>query len=236
MKLFSGTKPPNDRIWEIDFLRGIALLLMVYFHIIFDMRDIYGYNVVYDSGWNMIAGKASAILFMLISGVSCSLSRSNIKRGFKVLAAAMVITAATHIFDSRLGIKFGILHLLAAGMLLSPLLMKLDKYLLILVGASIIAAGRLISEINADHDWFFIFGIHSNSFISSDYYPLVPWLGIFILGISAGMFLYKNKKSLFKFSVGQNPVSMAGRHTLPVYMIHQPLILAALELVKILKD
>lgn len=222
----------KNRIWELDFLRGIALLLMIYFHVVYDMKDLYDYNVVYWSGVNFYIGRISAVMFMLLAGISSSLSRNNIKRGLRVLAAAAVITAVTHIFSPGLGIKFGILHFLSVGMLLSPALIKLDKYLLAFLGVLFLAGGRLISKINVSHDWFFIFGLHSGNFVSSDYYPLIPWLGVFLLGLAAGRLLYAERRSLFKFSPGENPISFVGRHTLIVYLVHQPMIIAALELVE----
>ncbi len=220
-----------NRIWELDFARGIALILMVYFHVVFDMKDIFSYNVSYSTGINFFAGRTSALLFMFISGISCSLSRSNTKRGLKVLAIAMIITVATHLYDPNLGIKFGILHFLGTSMLLYPLFRNLKGYLLIILGIVIIALGQVTSRITMPYDYFFPLGLTSNSFVSSDYYSLIPWLGVFIFGIAAGKSFYKNKTSLFSFYMQPNAISLAGRHTLPVYLIHQPLILLVLTLV-----
>jgi len=89
----------KSRIWELDFLRGIALILMIYFHVIFDMKEFFDYPVSYSIGINYYIGKASAILFMLVSGISCSLSRSNIRRGLKVLGIALAITLVTHLYN-----------------------------------------------------------------------------------------------------------------------------------------
>lgn len=92
----------KTRIWELDLVRGIALLLMIYFHIIYDLKEIYNFPVTYGSGVNFYIGKISAILFILVSGISVSLSRSNIKRALKVLIIALVITVVTHIYESSL--------------------------------------------------------------------------------------------------------------------------------------
>jgi uncharacterized membrane protein len=220
-----------ERIWELDFFRGIALIMMIYFHIIFDMKEFFNYPVNYSSGLNYYIGKASAILFMLISGISCSLSRNNIKRGLKVLGVAMVITLATHLFNPDFGIKFGILHFFGVSMLLYPLLQRLNKYILFLIGTLIIALGSVVSKISVSFDYLFPIGLFSDSFISSDYYPLVPWLGVFVYGAFLGKLLYAEKRSLFNISIGPNIISMAGKRTLLVYIIHQPVIMLLLAMI-----
>lgn len=223
------------RIWELDFLRGIALILMIYFHVIFDLYEFYNVPVSYYSGINYYIGKTSAILFMLLSGISSSLSRSNIKRGLKILGIALVITLVSHLYNPDFGIKFGILHFLGICMLLYPLFSKLNKYLLILIGTGIIVLGRFISNISVANDYLFPFGIYSPTFVSSDYYPLIPWLGVFLYGIALGKFLYSKKQSIIPFEIDDNPVSIIGRHTLTVYLLHQPVILAILWLIFYLK-
>ncbi|NLC68444.1 MAG: DUF1624 domain-containing protein [Clostridiaceae bacterium] len=228
----------NRRIWELDFLRGIALILMVYFHVVFDMKDIFGYNVDYSKGFNKFTGSAAGILFIVISGISCALSRNNFKRALRILGIAIGITVATHLYDAGLGIKFGILHFLGLSILLYHLLAKMNVYVLAAVGTVILLAGRFISSINIDHDYFFILGITSSKFISADYYPLIPWLGLFIYGIIIGKTFYRKKESIFGSPPGSVIGSMVriiiwlGRNTLVIYVIHQPVILLVITLVK----
>lgn len=220
----------RNRIWELDFFRGIALILMILFHIIFDLKDLYGFDIEYQSGFYYYVGKAAAILFMLISGISCNLSRSNTKRGLKVLGIALVITVVTHLYGQGLGIKFGILHFLGLSMLISPILKKASNIVLLVLAVLPIIIGNIFTSIIMPNDYFFIFNLISSNFTSSDYYPLIPWIGVFIFGIVLGRLLYKEKKSVFRFSLNENIISMAGKHTLIVYVIHQPLILLILSL------
>lgn len=230
------TECNKSRIWELDFFRGIALMLMIYFHIVYDMREIFSYDIVYSSGINYYIGKISAITFILISGISSNLSRSNIKRGLKVLSIAMVISVVSWLYNPDLAIKFGILHFLGLSMIIYPFLQKLDKYALLITGSIIIASGNILSRINAANDYFFILGLTSDNFFSADYYPLIPWFGVFLFGASAGKILYSNRKSLFKFNIKDNLISIGGRHTLLIYLIHQPVTIIVLTIINELKQ
>lgn len=221
----------KKRIWEIDFLRGIAIILMITFHVVFDLRDIYNYPVNYMSGVFYYVGKASAILFMLVSGISCSFSKNNVKRGLRIFAIAMGITVATYIFDPALIIKFGILHFFGISMILFPLFKPLNKNILILLATLIIAAGNLMSTINVTSEYLFPLGLTTGSFTSSDYYPLFPWFGVFLYGAALSKIFYKEKKSIFNFTIPDNPIMFIGRHSLAVYVIHQPITLLILNLI-----
>ena len=223
-------KANGSRIWELDFLRGTALILMIYFHIIFDMAVFFNYSVSYEGNINYYIGKISAILFILIAGICCSLSGNNIKRGLKVTGAALFVTLASYIYNPGFIILFGILHFLGFCILLSTATNKLGKYSLLISGTIIIITGFFIQFINVNHNYLFIFGIINRSFVSQDFYPLIPWFGVFLYGMAFGKELYSQNRSLFKSSPRYRMVSTAGRHTLPIYLIHQPVILLIFKL------
>ena len=227
----SMTESKNTgRIWELDFLRGIALILMVYFHLVFDMKEFFSYPIEYTGNLNAFIGRTSAILFILISGISCSLSRNNIKRGLKLLGVSLVVSLFSYLYNPDFVIKFGILHFLAASMLLAPLLQKLNWIVLTALGSIIIALGQYTSRATTSYDYLFPFGVTTSNFVSSDYYSLVPWLGVFLYGMAISMLLYKQRKSLFSFKINDNFVSKAGRHTLIMYLLHQPAIVVLLTI------
>jgi uncharacterized membrane protein len=219
-----------ERIWEIDLLRGIALILMIYFHVIYDMKEIYDYSVTYASGPNYYLGKVAGSLFIFVAGISSSITRSNIKRAVKLLALALVITAITHLYDANLGIKFGILHFLGISILTSTFMTRLKEYELVFLGSVVIAIATYTSGIKLNHDLLFFVGITTNNFISSDFYPLIPWYGVFLYGLAAGKYFYKSRKSIVIYHPKDNILTKAGRRTLVIYLIHQPAILVILEL------
>ena len=218
----SGT---SQRVWEIDALRGIALVLMIVFHFIFDLNEFYGFPVHYNSGAYYYIGKVSAILFILISAVSCIFSSSNLKRAVKFLGIALAITVGTHLYNPAFGIKFGILHFLGTCILLYPLFRDLNKYVLAILGTMIILVGRYFGEMQVHNNYLFLFNLTSNTWVSADYYPLFPWLGMFLYGIALGKTVYHRKQSLLKRFPGNKFFGYIGRHTLSVYLIHQPLLL-----------
>lgn len=220
----------NTRIWEVDFFRGIAIILMVIFHVVFDLSDIYNFPVAYDRGVFYFVGKAAAILFILIAGISCSFSRNNIRRGIKVFLVAMAITILTYLFMPDLTIKFGILHFLGICMILYPLLKKINKSFLIVTGALSIAAGYYMSKVIIPYNFLFPIGLIGSNFASGDYYPIFPWIGLFMFGIAGGKMLYPEKKSLFKLQAAGSPIMFIGRHSLLIYIIHQPIILLLMKI------
>jgi len=224
-------KSNNIRIWELDFLRGLALILMTYFHLIYDMKELYEYPVSYEGNITDYIGKLSAILFITISGISTSLGRSSWKRGLKVLGAAMLITLVSYIFDNDFFVIFGILHFLGLSMILSIILKKLNNIALVALGTAIMIVGYNISLDNFNNDYLMMLGFRSPAFSSSDYYPLIPYLGIFMIGMVLGRMLYQRKKSLIVPLPGHIIISMAGRHSLPIYLIHQPVIILILYLI-----
>lgn len=222
----------GQRVWEVDLLRGVGLFLMIYFHIIYDMKEIFQYNVVYENGINYYIGKASGVLFIFASGISCFLSSNNIKRSFRILTFALLISLVTHLYNPNLGVKFGILHFLGVSILLSPAFKKIHPFLLLAAGTGIIILKDYIYKIAITNDYLSPIGITSPGFISSDYYPLVPWLGVFLFGLAVGRTLYLFKRSIFTFTVRRNILTTAGRNTLWIYLLHQPFIILVLSLLE----
>lgn len=218
----------TGRIWEIDFLRGTVLVLMVFFHLLFDLKEFYNYPVAYNSGVYFYIGKVSAILFIIISAVSSFFSRNNVRRAVKFLVVAFLITIGSHLYNSAYGIKFGIMHFLGVSILLFPLFKNINKYFLLVLGTGIIILGNYLDHIAVANNCLFLFNLTGSSWVSADYYPLFPWFGVFLYGVVLGKILYPTKKSLFKFTPPRDIVSYFGRHTLLIYLIHQPILLLAI--------
>jgi len=214
----------NRRIWEIDFLRAIAIILMVIFHIVYDLNEFVGLDIDYLSGFWYWEGKTSALMFIFFAGISSGFSKNTVKRGIKVLIFAMVITLVTYIFFREQYIRFGILHLLGTSMILFPLLKKMNNILLLITAVFIALAAISIKSTLVDTGLLIPFGVIYRGFATLDYYPISPYLSVFILGILAYKMYYYKGQSIFKFHYKNEYLSMISKNSLAIYLIHQPVL------------
>lgn len=203
---------------------------MVLFHLIVDLNDFFGYSLNYMSGFWYYEGKLSAILFMTVAGISSTLHRAQLKQGSIVLAWGMLITAVTYLYNPETYVRFGILHLLGTSMLLFRSIRHLSYRILLAAGLAIIAAGQWLSVLAASTVLLLPFGITPPGFVSIDYYPLLPWSGLFFCGAALGKILYREKRSLLPPFRGTGSIARLGRHSLLIYLTHQPILLALLFL------
>ncbi|MBC2722632.1 heparan-alpha-glucosaminide N-acetyltransferase [Desulfosporosinus sp.] len=216
----------KQRYGEIDFLRSVAILLMVLFHIVYDLREFAGININYqDPVWFLI-GKASALLFIFISGLASGFSRSPVRRGLKVLLYGMGITIATYLAMKDIYVRFGILHFLGVTMILSPIIYSLSSRILwVLAGASALL-GFWFKGLVLETSLFLPLGLMYKEFGSMDYYPLFPYISVTFLGVLAYRHLYQRRsKPLVAFKLDYKPILWLSRNSLLIYLVHQPIIL-----------
>ncbi len=234
-------REPGDRIWEIDFLRGVSIILMVFYHAGYDLyrlcgvKSLFGVFIPIDGPFLQTLVNIFAGLFIVLSGASSTLSRNNPRRALKLLAVALVVTAATYIFDASSAIHFGILHFLGTAILIYGLtLEKAGPWpcLAAAGGAFAITAGIsfLARNVPIHFDWLLPFGIVSDTYSTVDYFPLFPWLGVYLLGAAIGKAFYTRRRSLLPWGKSVPLINAAGRHSLAIYILHQPLILGVLYL------
>jgi uncharacterized membrane protein len=227
------------RIWEIDFLRGLAIILMVCYHLLFDLGEFVGIKKFL--GWStnlstvawVIAQFFFAGLFVVLSGTSSTLSRNNIRRGLRLLAVSLLVSAATYIFDASSAVYFGILQCLAVSMLIYGAAFEKAKAAVCAAAGAVVlglavALPALGKALAIRSNWLMPFGLHGPSFSAFDYFPLIPWFGIFLVGAALGKTLYASKRSLLPWRLPSTFVNFAGRHSLVIYIVHQPVIMGVL--------
>jgi len=129
-------KPVDQRLWEIDILRGLALALMIVYHLLYDLNEFFNFNIAYDEGLFYFVGKSAAVLFILIAAISCSFSQKNSLRGFKLIAWGYVIFLVTYIVVPGSNIVFGILQFLGVCLLLYPAFKNIPPYVLAIAGTA----------------------------------------------------------------------------------------------------
>ena len=236
-----------SRYPEIDMVRGVAILMMILFHTLFDLNYFQIISIeIYNGFWHYFAF-ATASLFLLVVGISLTISRARaqqglsgnrlalrfVYRGAGIFLLGILVTLGTWLYLREGFIVFGILHLIGVSIMISPLFFRFKKWNIAL-GILFILIGYLLSMISGP-SWLLPLGIHPPDFWSMDYEPLFPWTGMVLIGISAGGYLYPEGVRRFTLPkiprVFILPLAFLGRHSLLVYLVHQPIIILLLAAV-----
>ena len=249
-------KSNSQRFIEIDMLRGFAIVLMIFGHILWDL-DYFGLMPMNDGFYNILIKIIQPTFFLLV-GISLIISKKKIEnikvnndkkyyihlivRGLKIFSLGIIFTILTLIFIPDRPIFFGVLHCIGLSVIISAPFLKFRKYNLIFVVLLIIAT-ILVSNYNMENPTIIhlAFGIHQMDISSHtiDYFPLLPWFGICLLGIIIGDCLYSGNNRKFRIPdlSKYRPIKLfqwCGQHSLIIYLIHQPIIAGALSIFLIL--
>ena len=240
----------RERYYILDSVRGLIIISMLLYHILWDLSELFGGRFGFGGDCFVLWQKSIRYGFIILSGFCWSLGKHKLKRAITVLVCSAIITAVTAIFMGRDIILFGVLSLLGSAMLITIPLDRLFKKINPHIGLSF-SVLLFFLLIDLEHRWISFLGIDiyrlprtlyrnlftaylgmpTASFHSTDYVPLFPWLFLFF----AGYYLYHiaNKHSLLPrlCSVRIKPLEWLGRHSLIIYMLHQPVIYAILWLI-----
>lgn len=238
-----------NRFWEIDILRGIAIILMIIYHILYDLNYFNIYKTNFDTFFFEIYKYGAASIFVILVGVSLSLSYGRIrnkknvkevyfkflKRGLSIFAMGLIITLVSLLYIPEGFIIFGILHFIGIAIILAIPFLKLNNFLLPL-SLCFIFIGVLLNSFIVDFKWLLWLGLIPSNFFTVDYFPLLPWFGAVLLGIFVGKKLYPNHKRSFHLNDMSEHrsvkiLSFLVRHSLIIYLIHQPIMLALIWLI-----
>ncbi len=235
----------KTRFWEIDSLRGIAITLMIISNL-FTVLDYFNvYNVNFSSGFFFFFSRTIAVTFLLLVGISLTLSYSKIKdwskkklaikyikRGFTIFSWGLAITLVSWVFIREALIRFGVLHLIGLSIILAiPFIRK--KYFNLVLGAIFILVGLYIKNLVVNTSWLIWLGLSPSNVISVDYFPIFPWFGVILIGIFLGNILYENYSRQFTLpdlSKKLQVLTFLGRNSLVIYLLHQPIIISILYL------
>ena len=227
-----------ERFWEVDFARGIGIVMMIASNFVTDLQYFKNYGA-YPNFWHAFA-VVTATIFIFLVGVSLtvSYSRSNafskfLKRGAYIFGLGMILTLVTFFFIPQDYIRFGILHMIGLSIIFAYPFMRLkNNYLILLAGFVSILAGTLAEKAVAGSNVLLWLGLTTTNFSSVDYFPLFPWFGVVLVGLVAGRLLYSNGMRRFKLPELKcsKLVCWLGKHSLAIYFIHQPILLSLLWL------
>jgi len=224
------------RLWEIDAARGIAVLMMIAFHFLFDLSYFRGFSIAVDSGFWLVFARVTLAMFLLLVGISLSLSHARnrrttshyLKRGMKIFCYGLAITAITLAAFPQSAIWFGVLHCIGVSIILAIPLLQYRR-LNLLLGLAFIIAGSCLAAFTFGFPWLLWLGFQPAAFYTFDYVPLLPWFGVVLVGLFLGKVLCANRKQKQRKQLpytGQ--LCWLGRHSLLIYLIHQPILVGLL--------
>jgi uncharacterized membrane protein len=244
------------RVVFIDEVRGLCILLMVLFHGAYDLVYIFGVKlpIFHAPFLQAFAQPFVAGVFIFISGIATRYSRGNLKRGLAVLACGLLMTLVTWRFMPSQLIVFGILHLMGGCMTVYGLIFpgtreKPDRLPAVsgfaLYGVLFACLWNLprgylgfpgtplslrLPAAPYALSWLAPLGFPGPGFFSSDYFPLLPWALLFIAGTYCGAMFRSGGMPEFFYRSRAPFLAKTGRHTLLIYLAHQPVIYGALWL------
>jgi len=234
-----------SRFVEIDCLRGLAILLMIVFHSLVDYDFFVSSQFDLSGGLWFWLGRISAVLFLLLVGISLSLRvhRKQLQgnklvsdlavRGLFIFGLGMLLTFFTLLVFPQYAILFGILHLIGLSTILAIPFLKEPTW------AGIIGLGIAILGTFFYWQWLpfpKLLALFPLSFPTFDYFPVFPWFGLVLIGIFLGNRWYPNGKPSFRFKLNPaNPLFRSlgwlGKNSLAIYFVHQPVLVGLLLLV-----
>ncbi|MCL5436624.1 MAG: DUF1624 domain-containing protein [Candidatus Dependentiae bacterium] len=225
------------RLLWLDLLKGISIVLVVGYHLLFDLDHFVGIPIDTEAWYWSLAAFPILAVFIGGAGVSLVLSSFNkTERTFRLLTikktaylccCALAVTAVTTSLFPDEAILFGVLHLIAVSRLVGMFFVQARRTALI-TGLAVLAVTPLVTQLPVQTHAFIWLGVVPDNFSSLDYFPLFPWFGIFCIGMFLGQMLPSSWSLSWDVKnpglLGRTLIFL-GRHTLLLYLVHQPVIL-----------
>lgn len=247
-------------VW-LDATRGFAIVLMVVYHFSYDLDlfgylDI---DFNHDPRWRFFRAVIVS-MFLVVVGISLTLAtrrgiqwRTFSQRLGLVAACALLVSVGSGWMFPNSLIFFGILHFIAVASLLGLIFIRLFGirffWLNLWLGLLLVAMGVFVQLPFFDHPWLQWVGMMTYKPVTEDYVPLLPWFGVVLIGMFAGQYFVAHQNQFPSMDQGMGKVrrvagvdglpmtlllsslAAAGRHSLLIYMVHQPILIGILYLV-----
>lgn len=243
------------RILFLDEIRGFAILCMIIHHMFYDI----GFVLEMDWGFKAFDFLCNFqpffwAAFILTSGICSRLSRNPVKRGAIVLAGGCVVSLVTAVIMPLIGITgaeiyFGILSCLGCCMIITgilmPIITKGNEKTGMIIAALLFFATYKISEksilfglvqlpgVLYQYNIFCPLGFYNTSFKSADYFPLIPWMFMFLVGAFFGKYAKEERFSDFAYKSHSGVLQFVGRNSLWFYLAHQLVLYAVMYVIKL---
>jgi uncharacterized membrane protein len=242
-KAAPGNPAAAPRVALLDVARGVALVAMFVYHFTWDL-GFFGFielRASVDPSWRLFA-KLIAGSFLVLVGIGLVLAarsglrpRPYLQRLGGIGLAALAITGATMWWSPDSYIFFGILHCIAASSVLGLLFLRAPAWWTALIAAAAFAAPAFFRSPAFDGPAFWWIGLSTSVPTTDDYEPMLPWFGCVLAGIALARLAVDNgwDRRLAAWSP-RDPMTrllaLGGRHSLLLYLIHQPLFIGLLSL------
>jgi len=234
----------HTRLQSVDLLRGLALAMMIAYHFCYDLTyfNFAHFDFFTDPFW-LQARTLILSSFLLIAGISLTLATHHgvrmkpyLTRLGMLAGCAILISVSSYFMFGPRWIFFGVLHFIAVASVLGLGFVRRPG-LALATGVALIILDLMFSHSFFDQATWQSLGMMTYKPPTEDYVPLIPWFGVFLLGTVLGnrLWLRESAPSLTQWHSTQPLVqllSLAGRHSLLVYMLHQPVLLGMLWMVQ----
>jgi uncharacterized membrane protein len=234
----------RGRVWELDAFRGYSVVIMVLYHLAWDLRTfgVERFEWLRQTPWPpwQVAAAFVGAHFVFVAGLSWSIRRAlpfreYARPGLRVAAGAALITAITWALTPTQVVHFGVLHCLAVTMLFAHPLMRLSPAAAAALGIATLAVGAYTLSVNVEGVAWVWLGFYPPDYPTADIFPLFPWAGVAFIGTAAGRWLRLEQAPRFlpprlAVSGAARALGFLGRHSLLIYLVHIPLLLLALRL------
>lgn len=246
----------RNRYQLLDTLRGLLVLNMAAYHALYDVVHILGYPLEwYTSTPGYVWQQSICWGFIFLSGFCFRLSRHPVRHGLIVLGAGVAVTAGTWLFMPSERILFGVLYLLGLSGLIQcgvwalwgrlgyrpfpawlGLALSLGAFILFrdvpkgwigFEGLRLCPLPEALYSVGG----LAVLGFPGPGFWSSDYFPLVPWFFLYLGGYFLWRLIGPRSKVMARLKPGVGPLAFVGRHSLIIYLLHQPILMGIFLLV-----
>ncbi len=242
--------PNSNRVGLLDEIRGFAIICMVVYHAMYDLKFLFGLDVpIFFENWFDVIRDIFAGTFIFISGAVCRYSRNNMKRGIQCFFIGMIMTFVMPFFTGGT-IMFGILHFLGISMMIFGLGEKVFDLLPATVGFIVCALLYILTmdvsqgfigisgifelflpQAAYDVGVLFPLGLHDAGFRSSDYFPMLPWFFVFAAGSYFGIWAKNGSLPKFFYPTHAKWLATVGKYTIWIYVLHQPILYLVFSLI-----